>query len=405
VPQELAGVCGLRRPGDPKRRRKPSAQKHLAQGAAGRGAAARGGRWGVVLLLALTAVLAACAGKHTPRGATQAHTAPPPSGTEDYCAWYGDARDDVLYFGQAAFWSAKRAHGGDPRGDLAEPGPQLIGRFDLRREHMLSPLDVTAPGARSGVWDVYAHDNGRVYYTTFFEEMGTVDPATGDVHRFPELGLGLNEIAAGPGDTLLVTRYGAGAREDPQQGSLLVISPEGVLLEEHALAPPAGYIAAPKTPALDTASGTYWVTADLLPRGADALRNDAFVLSLDGAQRRRIETPEIQFVAGDPLVGLLRAERSGSKLDLVRPAGSVVLDSDFAAAFDFAQDVKPTPDGGAVVTQWSGLVHRVATDGSASSLKLPNLQRGGLYYTAVLADDRICATYCAGVRVVCTGVP
>jgi hypothetical protein len=142
-----------------------------------------------------------------------------------------------------------------------------------------------------------------------------------------------------------------------------------------------------------------------LPRGAGAVRNDAFVLSLDGVQRRRIETPEIQFVASNPQVGLLRAERSGSELDLVRPVGSVVLDTDFAAAFDFTQDVKPTPDGGAVVTQWSGLVHRVAADGSSSRLQLPNLQQGGLYYTAVLADDRICATYCAGVRVVCTRIP
>ncbi|HJO23611.1 MAG TPA: hypothetical protein QF557_08675 [Myxococcota bacterium] len=357
------------------------------------------------LLRIAVAALAGCTAQHTPQVTPRIHTAQPVSGSEDYCAWYGDARDGVLYFGQAAFWAAKRAHAGDPRGDLAAPGPQLIGRFDLQRERMLPPLDVTAPGARSGVWDVHAHRNGRVYYTTFFEEMGAVDPATGDVSRFRGLGLGLNEIAAGEGDTLLVTRYGAGPREDPQQGSLLVISPEGVLLEEHALTPPAGYTAAPKTPALDTASATYWLTADLLPRGAGAVRNDAFVLSLDGVQRRRIETPEIQFVASNPQVGLLRAERSGSELDLVRPVGSVVLDTDFAAAFDFTQDVKPTPDGGAVVTQWSGLVHRVAADGSSSRLQLPNLQQGGLYYTAVLADDRICATYCAGVRVVCTRIP
>lgn len=358
-----------------------------------------------MLLLAATAVLTACAGKHPPQVATQAHTAPPPSGTEDYCAWYGDARDGVLYFGQAAFWSAKRAHGGDPRGDLAAPGPQLIGRFDLRRERMLSPLDVTAPGARSGVWDVHAHDNGRVYYTTFFEEMGAVDPATDDVRRFPELGLGLNEIAAGPGDTLLITRYGGAGPGDARRGSLLVVSPEGELLEEHALAPPTGYVAAPKTPAFDAASGEYWITTDLLPEGAGAVRNDAYVLGRDGAELRRIETPEVQFVAGDPQGGLLRAERNGSELDLVRSADRVTLDSDFAHAFDFAQDVKPTRDGGALVTRWSGIVHRVDGKGSVRSLRFPDLQQGGLYYTAVRVGDRICATYCAGVRVVCAGVP
>jgi hypothetical protein len=96
---------------------------------------------------------------------------------EDYCAWYGDARDGVLYFGQAPFWAAHRASGGDPRADLAHPGPQLVGRFDLEHERLLTPLDVTAPGARSGVWDVHAHANGRIYFTTFYEEMGWIDSA------------------------------------------------------------------------------------------------------------------------------------------------------------------------------------------------------------------------------------
>jgi len=405
MPQELAGGGEFAPPRRPRGPCNPPDPKHFVSGCVDRRPATYRGRLGATAVLAAASLAVACATEQSPPLATRIYTAPSPSSTEDYCAWYGDARDGVLYFGQAAFWSAKRSHGGNPLGALAEPGPQFVGRFDLRRERMLSPLDVTAPGARSGVWDVHAHENGRVYYTTFYEEMGAVDPATGDVSRFPALGLGLNEIAAGPGGTLLVTRYGAGPREDPQKGALLVISPEGVLLEEHALTPPAGYTAAPKTPALDTARGAYWVTADLFPEGAGALRNDAFVLSLDGAQRRRIETPEVQFVASNPQVGLLRAERNGSELDLVRPAGRVVLDSDFAAAVDFTQDVKPTRDGGAVVTQWSGLVHRVAANDSVRSLQLPNFQEGGLYYTGVLTGDRICATYCAGVRVVCSRVP
>lgn len=355
-------------------------------------------------MLLAACLSAACGGERPPREASRIYTAPPPSSAEDYCAWYGDARDGVLYFGESAFWSAMRADGGNPLADLATPGPQRVGRFDLRRQRMMSPLDVTAPGARSGVWDVYAHENGRIYYTTFYEEMGAVDPATGDVIRFPELGLGLNEIAAGPGETLLVTRYGAGLQQNPQQGSLLVISPEGILVEEHVLAPPAGYTAAPKTPALDTASRTYWITSDLLAKNADPLRNDTFVLDLDGIERRRIETPEVQFVASNPQVGLLRAERTGSILDLVRPTGRVRLDSHFAKAFDFTQDIKPTRDGGAVVTQWSGLSHRVAENDSVYSLQFPKLQEGGLYYTGVLAGDHICATYCAGVRVVCARI-
>ena len=62
--------------------------------------------------------------------------------------------------------------------------------------------------------------------------------------------------------------------------------------------------------------------------------------------------------------------------------------------------------GRIVVSRWSGHVHLVdARSGAVTSLKLPALADGGLYYTAVLRDDRVCATYCAGVRVVCRDVP
>ena len=332
--------------------------------------------------------------------------AAPPSTAEDYCAWYGDAREGVLYFGEAAFWSAMRAHGGDPRGDMAISGPQFVGRFDLRAERMLPALDVTAPGARSGVWDVHAHPNGLVYYTTFYEAMGAVDPATGKVRRFPELGLGLNEIAAGPGDSILVTRYAATGPESGEPGSLLVVSPEGTLIAEHSLPAPAGYVAAPKTPALDTATGDYWITADLLPKTESGTPgNETFVLGPNGTARRRIETPEIQFVADGVGTGFLRAERTGSKLDLVHPSGRVVIDANFAVDFDFAQDVKPSRDAETVVTQWSGLIHRVTADGAVRTHQFPKLEDGGLYYTGVQTGDRICATYCAGVQVICSTVP
>ncbi|MEE2679729.1 MAG: hypothetical protein VX546_14205 [Myxococcota bacterium] len=348
---------------------------------------------------------AGCAGDPGPPAQARVVTASSPSQAEDYCAWYGDARDGVLYFGQAAFWSAMRAHDGDPLGDLATPGPQRIGRFDLRRERMLPALDVTAAGARSGVWDVYAHPNGRVYFTTFYEAMGAVDPETGAVQRFPALGLGLNEIAPGPGDSLLVTRYAPNGPGPPGQGSLLVVSPEGTRIAEHALPAQAGYLAAPKTPALDTATGDYWITADLLPERADGTpRNEAFVLGPDGTPRRRIETPEIQFVADRRGTGLFRAERVGSRLELVRPGGPVVLDANFAVGFDFAQDVKPGADAGAVVTQWSGQIHRVTANGAVRTRQFPKLEADGLYYTGVRTGDRVCATYCAGIRVVCATV-
>jgi hypothetical protein len=329
--------------------------------------------------------------------------AAPPSGVERYCAWYGDARGEVLYFGQAAFWSAYRAAGGDPGADLAAPGPQQIGRFDLRRGELLPALDVSAAGARSGVWDVHAHPNGRVYFTTFFEAMGWVDPRSGEVRRFQALGPGLNEIAPGPDESLLVSRY---ATAGAASGSVLVITPEGERVAEHALEPPAGFVAAPKTVAYDAARREIWVTMDLLARDAGANRHDAYVLGLDGREKRRIERPEIQFVtfAGDGTG--YRAEREGRQLWLqISPPGQagarLPLDEAFAPDLDFVQDIQVAPDGRAVVTRWSGLVHVVTRAGAVRTLRLPRLEPGGLYYSGVLAGARICATYCAGVSVVC----
>src|SRR5688572_11253968 len=52
-----------------------------------------------------------------------------PSADERYCAWYGSrGKDDVFYFGQAAFWSAMARADGDPTADLRHVGPQLVGR-------------------------------------------------------------------------------------------------------------------------------------------------------------------------------------------------------------------------------------------------------------------------------------
>src|SRR5262245_45828701 len=67
----------------------------------------------------------------SPRGLT-VNVARAPSPDERYCAWYGSrGRDDVLYFGQAAFWWAMAKASGDPTADLRHAGPQLVGRFDL----------------------------------------------------------------------------------------------------------------------------------------------------------------------------------------------------------------------------------------------------------------------------------
>ncbi len=346
-------------------------------------------------MLALGCAHAPTPGPHVVRAAA-------PSDTEQYCAWYGDARDGVLYFGTAAFWSAMRAADDDPRADLARPGPQQIGRFDLAREAMLPPLDVSVPDARSGVWDVHAHANGRVYFTTFYEAMGAVDPATGEVTHFPELGLGLNEIAPLPDGNLLVTRYGGDA---DRPGSLLVLTPEGRALAEHPVPAPPGYRSAPKTPAWHAAAQRYWTTNDLIGSAPGEVATDATVLGADGALVRRIAEPEVQFVAALADGGLARVESAGDALRIELGGQRVPLDDRFVASLDFAQDVKAHLDGDLLVTRWSGRVHRVTRDGAVRSTTLPGLADGGLYYTAVRHGERICATHCGGVEVVCTDAP
>ncbi len=355
------------------------------------------------LLAAL--LLAACAGDlpfEPPATSPLIVTADPPSAEERYCAWYAHARTDVLYFGQAAFWSAFRTGGDDPLADLEAEGPQLVGRFDLSGLRLLPPLDVSAPGSRSGVWDVHAHPNGRVYFTTFYEHMGWVDPRSGEVRRLEALGDGLNEIAGGPGDELLVTRY---AGPEGANGSVLRLSPEGEVVAELPLEPPPGFRVAPKTVAFDPLRREIWVTTDLLAEDGSAPRRDAYVLALDGRELRRIAHPELQFVVFAADGRGARAEVDDRKLWLVRiepgaPDARLLLDDRFAPGLDFVQDLTLTEEG-LVATRWGGAVHVVGRDDRILPLQLPRLEPEGLYYTAVLAGGHVCATYCGGVRVVC----
>jgi hypothetical protein len=82
-----------------------------------------------------------------------------------------------------------------------------------------------------------------------------------------------------------------------------------------------------------------------------------------------------------------------------------LLDAGFVASHDFAQDLKFDAAGGAVATRWSGWVHLAGPAGRLHSLRLPALEEHGLYYTAVLHEGRVCATYCGGVTVVCADAP
>jgi hypothetical protein len=346
-------------------------------------------------------------------------TAPAPSEAERYCAWYGSARGGVLYFGESAFWWAMRRASGDPGADLLEPGPQRIGRFDLTARRLLPPLEVGPPDSRSGVWDVLAHPNGRVYFTTYFEESGFVDPETGRVVRLGAGSVGWNELAPGPDGGVIVSRYG---NPGGAPGAVVVLDAEGAVRAEIPLAGPDGYLVAPKTVAWDPRRGEVWATADLLPAArADLVqRRDAFVVAIDGQSSQRWGggpgEPELQFVRFDADGTGQAAVARGERLELVAlspgvglagldSAPRVLLDGAFAPTHDFAQDVQPAPGGGAVVARWSGRVHVVDGDGRVRSLRLPALEEGGLYYTAVVAGEMLCATYCAEVTVVCRAAP
>lgn len=336
----------------------------------------------------------------------------PPSSQERYCAWFGAAApgDEAFYFGEAAFWTAFRSQGGDPRADLRGAGPQRIGRLDLASERLLPALDVTWPGAHSGIWDVLPHPNGRIYFTTFFETSGWADPATGAHARFDEIGSGLSELALASGGQIVAARY---AQPGHRNGSLLRFSADGFLQSEWRLTGPEDVSVAPKSVAYDPLRHETWALTDLLPDGGDGvIRHDARVYDRFGRERLRLADPEIQFVTFGPDGTGYLAEVAGASLQLrvLSPGDAkaplergqrILLDAGFPAGFDFVQDLQLAADGRLVATRWSGWVHIIDPAGQVTTLRLPRLDDEGLYYTGVLRGDRLCATYCSELTVVC----
>jgi hypothetical protein len=384
------------------------------------GDAISGGSRGWLWLALVTLVLGCAAERSEPavafRHATgvSVRVARPPSSAERYCAWYGaQGSGDVLYFGEAAFWSAKAKAGGDPSGDLQQPGPQPIGRFDLAAERWLPPLEVGTPESRSGVWDVLAGDDGEIYFTTFFEQAGSVQPATGRVRRLA-LGGALNELGRGPDGTLIASRYGSGSADDGN-GDVIAFDHAGRTVRRWSLIAPDGYRVAPKTPLWDALRGELWVTTDQLPiaSGPDEAqppRQDAVFVDATGRARLVPEPPELLFAAQSREGEIYRAEADHRALwlTIVPPRGEtrrVLLDPAFAASLDFAQDIQVAADGRVAVTRWSGIVHVLERDGSVQSIALPRSDPAGLYYTGVLHGQRLCVTYCADVTVVCVDAP
>jgi hypothetical protein len=182
---------------------------------------------------------------------------------------------------------------GHPEGDRERKGPVRIGRFDLVEQRLLEPLNI-APLEESGTWDVLAHPNGRVYFTTFFGRAGFVEPETGQVVRFGPETEGLNELALGPHGQVLSTRYGS---PEGRGGSVVVLEPDGDLVAELLLDPPVGYRVAAKSLAWDPDRNEIWVNTDLLPDAGGPVLYDARVLDALGHEMLRLDAPELQFMA------------------------------------------------------------------------------------------------------------
>jgi len=332
-------------------------------------------------------------------------------GPERYSSWFADERDGVIYFGLSPFWADMRAHGGDPTADLLEPSAHLIGRFEIERERFLPPLLARRPGpdSRSSVWDVLAHPNGWIYYTTYFEEMGRVRPGMGDVEHFDSLGTGLNEIALGPDGDLYVTRYGAGTEDEPNggDGSVVVISPGGALLSEVPLHARDGAVTAPKSIGVDPKSGEVWLNADVIaPNGKVSF--STFHLGPDLKLIARSDAPpELMFVSFDRSGRGFFVEDRGGRVELrVTRAGAELarLDLGARAPADFAQDVHFAADGTAAIAFWSGRVELVREvngkyEHAQVTLERPaecvTQEQNAIFYSAFVEAHAVYATlYC-----------
>lgn len=333
------------------------------------------------------------------------------SSGERYSSWFGDSDGRVLYFGLSPFWT-ESLRAGDPRGELERAGPHLVGRFELEGRRFLDPLVVrtVAQGARGSVWDVLAHSSGRIYYTTFFQEMGSVAGDGTEVVRFDGLGTGLNEIAESPRGELVVTRYGAQDPSGRHYGAVVWLSEAGESIRETTLPERGGVRIAPKSVAVDPRSGEVWLNADRFGPGKQ-IGFEWLRLARNGLLlERHAAPPELLFPAFDPAGrGWFVWDERGRIVLRVREEGREIahLELEARRAGDFAQDVSFAPDGRALVTLWSGRVHVVEL-GSEGALrgsvlqfeKPPDCRAPGapaLLYSAVAYAGRVYATLSCGV--------
>ncbi len=333
-------------------------------------------------------------------------------GSERYSAWFADSDGRVIYFGLSAFWEASWTGEGGGTADLAVPGDYLIGRFDMESERFLAPLRVRGveSGARSSVWDVLVHSSGRICYTTYFEDIGCVEPDGDDAVVFEAVGTGFNELTEGPEGALYVTRYMSVPVGEPSEayGAVVVLSADGELLREFRFEREDGDHTAPKSIAVDPRSGEIWINTDSF-RADGSVFYETVRLAPDGEVRARDSgPPELHFVRFDARGRGWFAEAWGETLRL----RVVADDSELASVdlgprygYDFIQDIHFDADGAAVLALWSGRVfvarlRNAALEVRALRLRRPNcpgLAGPPLVYSAFVYAGHVYATaHCGG---------
>ncbi len=372
-----------------------------------RGAAERGGAASWRALLALLGLLVSCAAPPPERDApATAHVAEWASSTPASCAWFGSRSGDLLWFGVSGYWAESRRAGA--RAALATPEPARIGRFHLVSEEMLPPLPLPDGPTRGGTWDVLALGDGRVVYTGLAEHAGWVEAGSGTQTSFG-IGAGANELAAlGDSGRLAVSDYFA--------GEIAIAGFDGAAPRRLSLSAEGGLRVAPKTVAFDPARSWLWATTDLFSGEGEDLGHDARAVDLgSGEEVLRIADPELQTLAFDERgVGYLAWSTTGGLVlqvldpsDAPRPGAGrrIPLAPDFDPTHDYAQDLA-IDAGHIVVTTWGGRVFVVDPESERVRVAaLPRAPPGSLYYSAALVGDRVCATRCGGVAVVCRDLP
>jgi hypothetical protein len=342
-------------------------------------------------------------------------------GVETYSAWFGDSGGRILYFGLSPFWELWWRTGGDARADLAKPGDHLIGRFDLERQTFLPPLRVRSMGfdARSSVWDVLAHSNGRIYYTTYFEEIGSVNPDGSDARAFSGLGAGFNELYEGPDGHIYVTRYSDAPRDVERQryGAVVVLTPDGELVREIRFERDDQRFTAPKSLAVDPISGEIWLNTDTFWVDGSIL-HETLRLAPDGrVLSREVAPPELHFVRFDAGGRGYFAESLNAAFRLRITLGErelAVIPLGPRNPLDFIQDIHFTARGDTLLAFWSGRVTLVRQEGSVFRsvdllLSRPEgcvpPQGRSLLYSAVAFGERIYATLYCGASILSAPIP